>query len=93
MFNLHISICFEGAYIDDESSADLNIDLGGGTLGSTGNNTIQGNTGVDIRVDLDGDTLKAEGNWWGNAAGLQPAQLQLDEGSNIDATPSLTSAP
>lgn len=82
-----------GVLINDDSPAEMVIDLGGGSLGSRGQNQIFGNGVFDIRVDLDGNTLKAEDNWWGSAAGLQPADLRLDDGSGIDADPFLTSAP
>ena len=78
-----------GVFIDDDSSLASTVDLGGGVLGSTGNNRIFGNNSTEIRVDLDGGNLMAEGNWWGNPAGLLPAEVTLDAGSTIDADPFL----
>lgn len=65
----------------------------GGAFGSVGGSSIFGNTGTDLRVDLDGGELKAENNWWGDAAGLQPARVTLGSGSTVDSTPFLTTAP
>jgi hypothetical protein len=82
-----------GVYIFDDTTGSITADLGGGTLGSTGNNSIHSNTGVDIRVDLDGAELKAENNWWGVNTGLTGGEVTLNAGSSIDATPFLTAAP
>ena len=82
-----------GVRILDNSTASLNIDLGGGSLGSIGHNSIFNNTLEEIRVDLDGDELSAENNYWGTAAGLLPAEVLLEDGSTIDASPFLTSDP
>jgi hypothetical protein len=91
--NSFISNLSHGVYIDDDSSESWAIDLGGGALGSTGGNSIFGNTGTDIRVDLDGEELKAENNWWGVSNGLAGGDLTLEVGSTIDTDPFLTSAP
>jgi len=82
-----------GVYIDDDTTGNFVADLGGGILGSIGQNRIFGNTGRDLRVDLDGLQLKAENNWWGTSAGLLPAQLTLDVGSTVDAVPFLAADP
>ena len=59
-----------GAIIYDDSTAGtVNVDLGGGSLGSTGQNVLAANTLEDLAVDLDGDTLFAQNNWWGQASG------------------------
>lgn len=83
-----------GLYIDDDFAGGMiTADVGGGFLGSIGNNRIYNNTVADIVVDLDGDELKAENNWWGVPTGLDPSRVLLDGGSAIDADPFLTSAP
>lgn len=82
-----------GVYVDDDTAGAFTVDLGGGSLGSTGGNRIYGNTGTDLRVDLDGGELKAENNWWGNAAGLLPARVTLDAGSTVDSAPFLAADP
>lgn len=82
-----------GVYINDDTTGSFAVDLGGGTLGSTGDNRIFGNTATDIRVDLDNAELKAENNWWGNAAGLLPARRTLEGTSTIDAAPFLSTDP
>lgn len=82
-----------GIFIDDDTTGAFTADLGGGALGSTGNNSIFGNTAPDIRVDLDGGQLKAENNWWGINTGLAVGERTLDAGSTIDSAPHLLSAP
>lgn len=82
-----------GVFMNDESGTQWNVDFGGGSLGSTGGNSIFNNTGTEMRVDLDGETLKAENNWWGVAGGLAPGERTLEDFSDIDADPFLTSAP
>jgi hypothetical protein len=81
-----------GVHIDDDTTGTFNVDMGG-AFGSVGGSSIFGNTGTDLRVDLDGGELKAENNWWGDAAGLQPARVTLGSGSTVDSTPFLTTAP
>lgn len=75
------------------TGASINLDLGGGTLGSAGNNSIYSNTLDDLYVDLDGGELKAENNWWGVNTGLAPARITSVGGSTVDASPHLTSDP
>jgi len=82
-----------GIFIDDDTTAAFNIDLGGGALGSLGNNSIYGNVGADLRVDLDGGELAAQNNWWGDATGLDPANVTLDGGSTVDTSNFLSVAP
>jgi len=83
-----------GIVIDDDSAVgSINIDLGGGVLGSIANNSIFNNTLEEIRIDLDGGELSAENNFFGTAAGLLPAEVLLQDGSTIDADPFLTSDP
>ena len=82
-----------GVFVDDDSTGNFVVDLGGGALDGTGGNRIFGNTGNDLRVDLDGGELSAENNWWGDPSGLDPANVQLDSGSTVDASPALTSDP
>ena len=68
-------------------------DMGGGALGSTGNNQAFGNVNRELFVDLDGGNLMAENNWWGSASGLTGGELLLQDASTADTTPFLTSAP
>ncbi len=83
-----------GVYVDDDTTGAFTADLGGGVLGSAGDNRIYGNTGTEARVDLDGGQLKAENNWWGVNTGLAGGEVTLDAGGNtIDAVPFLTSDP
>ena len=81
-----------GILILDRSSGSIIADLGGGTLGSTGQNQVFNNTSA-LTVDMDGETLKAENNWWGNATGLNPSDVSLIDGSNVDASPYLSQRP
>lgn len=73
-----------GISINDNSTTALNIDLGGGTLGSVGHNSIHGNgisnpaTYGDLQLDLDGSLtpLPAQYNWWGQAGGPVSGQIR-----------------
>ncbi|NBX67326.1 MAG: hypothetical protein EBQ96_10070 [Proteobacteria bacterium] len=82
-----------GFLLLDDSTGNVVVDLGGGTLGSTGQNSIFGNTGPELDVDLDGGVLKAENNWWGVNTGLAGGETTLVGGSTVDASPFRTSAP
>ncbi|MEM9469542.1 MAG: DUF1565 domain-containing protein, partial [Pseudomonadota bacterium] len=85
---------FQGIFVNDDfATGSINVDLGGGALGSVGNNSIFNNTGAELTIDLDGDTLSAENNWWGSATGLDPSDVTLIDSSAIDADPFLTSSP
>jgi hypothetical protein len=66
----------------------LIADLGGGSLGSAGNNSIYGNAGFDIDNLNAGLTIMAENNWWGTAT---PLAGQFN--GNVDYTPWLASDP
>jgi hypothetical protein len=82
-----------GVYVDDDTTAGFVVDMGGGALGSTGNNRIFSNTGTELRVDLDGGELKAENNWWGVGTGLAGGEITLEVGSTVDSTPFLAADP
>lgn len=82
-----------GVFVNDDTLNAFLVDMGGGALGSTGQNRIFANTGEDIRVDVDTDTLKAENNWWGVGTGLAGGETALDGVSAIDATPFLAVDP
>ncbi len=58
-----------GIAIYDDTSGTFDADLGGGSMGSTGNNVLAGNTLEDLAVEMDGATLSAQNNWWGQASG------------------------
>lgn len=75
------------------SSGTINIDFGGGVLGSTGQNSIYNSGIADIGLDIGNYEIKAENNWWGTAAGLLPAQLDVNTGATVDADPYLDQAP
>jgi hypothetical protein len=82
-----------GVYVDDDTTVGFVVDMGGGALGSTGNNRIFSNTGTELRVDLDGGELKAENNWWGVGTGLAGGETTLEVGSTVDSTPFLAADP
>lgn len=82
-----------GVYIGDDTTGTYNVDLGGGTLGSTGNNRIFSNTGTELRVDLDGGQLKAENNWWGINTGLAGGEITPVSASTVDSVPFLATDP
>jgi hypothetical protein len=84
-----------GVDMDDDSSTGASgfvIDLGGGTLSSTGGNRIFNNGSQDISFDMDGAQLKAENNWWGVGTGLTGAETNANSGT-IDADPFLATDP
>ncbi|MCE7887660.1 MAG: hypothetical protein DYH13_09205 [Alphaproteobacteria bacterium PRO2] len=82
-----------GIYFDDDTINPYVVDMGGGALGSTGNNRIFDNTGAELRVDLDGGELKAENNWWGVGTGLAGGEVTLEVNSTVDSTPFLATDP
>jgi len=70
------------------STQPVLIDLGGGALGSRGQNSIYSNTNKDVNNLRAGLAVKAENNWWGTAA---PVAGQFN--GNVDYTLWLTSNP
>src|SRR5271170_3549396 len=67
-----------------------NIDLGGGALGSVGNNSILGNGEDAVLTSYDVD---AENDWWGSASGPTAAEIELLGTANLQFVPFLTHAP
>lgn len=58
-----------GIAVYDDTDDTFEVDLGGGSMGSSGNNVLAGNTLEDLAVEYDGRQLSAMHNWWGQAAG------------------------
>ncbi len=58
-----------GIAVYDDTDDTFTADLGGGEMGSTGNNVLAGNTLEDLAVEYDGRALAAQNNWWGQASG------------------------
>lgn len=58
-----------GIAVYDDTDGGFEVDLGGGPLGSGGNNILAGNTLEDLAVEYDGRSLSAKNNWWGQASG------------------------
>jgi hypothetical protein len=58
-----------GIAVYDDTNGAFEADLGGGSMGSTGNNVLAGNTLEDLAVEYDGRELAAQNNWWGQASG------------------------
>jgi len=58
-----------GITVYDDTNGTFIADLGGGEMGSTGNNVLTGNTLEDLAVEYDGRALSAQNNWWGQASG------------------------
>ena len=92
-----ISNTYYGLNINNDNTGVFNVDLGGGTLGSTGGNRIHSNVFNDVFIDsmpgtgtTTGVQIKAQHNYWGNPAGLQPGRRVLDGTSTIDASNFLT---
>jgi hypothetical protein len=61
--------------------SDLRLDLGGGTLGSPGNNCINGGNPFDIQ-DLR-DDIFARHDWWGQPGGPSPGRV-VTAGGHVD---------
>jgi len=72
----------DGIYVDLSSV----VDLGGGSLNSTGNNLIYGNAGNQISNNS-GSEMKAENNWWN--------QIPIDDlfSGDVDYSPYLEEEP
>lgn len=60
---------WHGIAVYDDTAGTFTADLGGGSLGSAGQNSLTGNTLEDLAVEYDGGTLTAMNNWWGQAGG------------------------
>jgi hypothetical protein len=82
-----------GVYINDDTTSSFTVDMGGGTLGSTGGNRIFNNYLQEMRLDYDGANMFANNNWWGNSLGLITTERTLEVSSTIDTTGFLTSDP
>jgi hypothetical protein len=82
-----------GVYINDDTTSSFIVDMGGGTLGSTGGNRIFNNYLQEMRLDYDGANMFANNNWWGNSLGLIANERTLEVLSTIDTTGFLTSDP
>jgi len=67
----------------------VNLDAGGGGLGSAGQNRIIGSEGADIVAD--GVAVSATNNWWGSNTG--PELVLEINGGTVDVDPFLTSDP
>lgn len=63
----------------------FNIDLGGGTLGSTGRNSISNHSPDNVINNVGALTVKAENNYWGGGAGTFSG--------TVDGAPFLTTDP
>jgi hypothetical protein len=72
------------SFEDIGSTADAVIDLGGGALGSTGGNCLDGGSLAAALVRYD---VTAKRNWWGGPPRTTAA------GGTLDADPALTEAP
>ena len=66
---------------DDSAAGSVDADLGGGSQGSEGLNTLTGNTLEDLAVDIDGASLWAQNNWWGQAGG--PTSSEVYKGAPL----------
>lgn len=77
----------------DNTSGTYNVDLGGGALGSVGENRIFNAGNVDVFGNLNGSAVPAQSNWWGVGSGLSGGETNLISGGSIDASSPLTSDP
>lgn len=75
------------------SAKDVNIDLGGGALGSVGQNCISG--GALFDVETNAYKVSAQNNWWGQAGGPKAGRLSgqaIDTGSPLAQAPAACAA-
>jgi hypothetical protein len=77
------------AFEDLGNTTSSAIDLGGGALGSAGQNCIAGGVLAANLVSYD---VSAEHNWWGSPNGLAPGR-SLAVGGTLDAQPFLSAPP
>ena len=74
-----------GIYVEKRNSGTIEVDIGGGSLGSEGYNCIYDNeTAIEHNL---GETVKAENNWWGSP---EPNPTFIGD---VDYIPYLTSNP
>jgi len=72
------------------------IDLGGGDLGSNGQNSIVNTVGDVFRLEgLEDVFINAKGNWWGSPLGLAESRVNTDFSINsgVIAVPALEKEP
>ncbi|HEY1096445.1 MAG TPA: right-handed parallel beta-helix repeat-containing protein [Alphaproteobacteria bacterium] len=98
---------YYGVSVRNNGTAPFVVDLGGGSLGSTGGNRIYNNAYRDIYIDsrpgtglaTAGVTIAAQYNWWGVNTGLNQGTRAIFDngsaspGSSIDASNYLTTDP
>jgi hypothetical protein len=91
---------YYGLNIDNDSTGAFNVDVGGGTLGSIGQNRIFNSFYQDVFIDsmpgtgtTTGAVISAKNNWWGVNTGLAAGRRTLDTNSQIDASAFLTTDP
>jgi len=69
------------------------IDLGGGALGSRGNNRFINNTRGDLKIPLKSLRLPAKNNWWEETLTIFDSNNQPITQTQVDFTPSLIADP
>lgn len=80
----------------DRAALQVNLDFGGGSLGSVGNNSfVTPVSGTAFLIDLDINptvVVGAQHNWWGQASGPLGSELDIISGT-INSSSPLGSAP
>jgi hypothetical protein len=91
---------YYGIYMDHDSTGTFNIDSGGGSLNSIGQNHIFNNSYRELYLEsmpgtgaTTGTTISAQNNWWGVDTGLATSRRTLDGTSAIDGSGFLTTDP
>ena len=65
----------DSLYVDSNGIDNINIDIGGGNLGSTGGNSLEGKTIINGAI---GNNISAKNNWWGESDGASGDQFTGD---------------
>lgn len=80
-----------GVLLSKTAAGTFNVDLGGGSMNSVGQNRIYNNIVNDMSIT--GYTAEARNNWWGISTGLDPSRATLASGGAVNAAPYLATNP
>lgn len=84
---------FDGVRMIRLTTGVVTADLGGGSLGSAGQNRIFDNSAFEIRADAGNGLISAQENWWGTGADLAGGEQSIGAGTSLDTSNWLTVDP